>query len=75
MPRFFKDMPKPHAGVYEAIVVRTNPFNSGRVVYCETFNGRLRAYLAVRFAALMWDLATPYADGELGINWEIRGVK
>ena len=72
MPGFWAHMPKPASGAYTAHVIRTNPFSGGRMIWEARFSGLLRAYLAVRLMALWHDWHTPYADGELGINWGIH---
>lgn len=75
MPGFWKRMPKaddePNT-LFMAVVIRTNPFNGGGEVWWKLVRGKRKAYLAARWSALMWDWNTPYADGELGIDWALR---
>lgn len=72
MPGFFKCMPRPQPGRWRAEVFRTYCFSGDKVTWSRSFNGLLRSYLAVRIAALIEDLRTPYWDGEVGIEWRIR---
>lgn len=74
MTDFFKKMPRPEAGKYNAVVIRTNPFSGGHIVWEKRANGRLRAYLYARFMALLVDIKTPFWDGEIGIDWQVRKI-
>lgn len=72
MPRFFKDMPKPEKGIYEAMAIRTTCFGSARIIWNVKINGRRRAYIVSRLMALWLDIITPFYDGEVGIMYAIR---
>lgn len=74
MPRFFKDMPQPASGVWDAAVIRTTS-STRREVWYGQFNGRRRAYIAVRIMALWHDLWTDSCGGEIGIEWRISRNK
>lgn len=71
MPRFFKDMPKPKAGKWLAVVIRFTEFREREVWWLEC-KGLRRAYLAARFAALLEDLSAPSG---VGIRWGVREIK
>jgi len=73
IPRFWKDMPSPKAGVY---------YTSASKVYCGgvlsytpevAVNGRVRAYLVARWNALLLDLHTPCQD--IDIHWQLYSRK
>jgi hypothetical protein len=70
MPRFFRDMPFPKAGEYDAIVLHYTPFTRLREVKIRRVRGYWRAYIVARFMALFDDWATPC--DEIGIKWAVR---
>lgn len=72
IPRFFRDMPRPKRGRWVAVAFRTTVFGTRKEVYEKQVNGFLRAYLVARLIAWWADMKTPYADGEIGIEWGIR---
>lgn len=73
MPGFFKLMPPCGSGQYEAVVLRTT-IRGRREVVSVKCNGRRWAYFCARFWALVEDLTCPSFNGEIGIEWEVRGV-
>lgn len=72
-PGFYTSMPEEDKpGTWVACAIRTNPFSGGREVYSEEVEGLVSAYVRARELALKLDRETPYADGELGVNWAVR---
>ena len=75
-PDFWKSFPvEDKEGPWVACALRTNLFNrEGTEIYTRLMpDATLKeAYVVARKLALKLDNRTPYADGELGINWAIR---
>jgi hypothetical protein len=74
MPSFFTAMPSPKAGRYAAEVRTFSHFGPGRIRHRSVHNGRLRAYLVARLAALWADIQTSDVP-ELGVRWTVEEVK
>jgi len=74
-PNFWRDMPEDRPGKFVAAALRTNAFGPPREIYTEVVDGFVNAYIKARSLALKLDLITPYANGELGVQWAIREHK
>lgn len=72
-PKFWESMPKEDKpGLWDAVALRTSAFGPRREIYTKTVKGFVNAYVEARSLAPKLDCVTPFADGELGVEWAIR---
>lgn len=72
-PNYYKNMPKKdEKGNWVSAAIRTTVFGTRREIFTKEVSSLIDAYIWARWLALKLDYQTPYAEGEIGVEWEVR---